>query len=201
MTTVKIVPAKFENKDDAERTRGLRAAECFDRMLAIAKDELASKAPNALTVNWYALGMGEAEAAMRAWHQGAKHPFFEIWEGRRGTTGSHRSPPSSTELEARRMTLLLCVALERVSFNGNMQAARECAARALDRVGLFARPPSAATIEHWQRDYPLTLDARAEQTLAWCIAACGPAPHKICSFFTGLAHLVFNPAPQVTFEP
>ena len=197
MTTVKIVPAKFKSKADADRVRGLRAAECLTRLLATAKRELVEKAPNTLSVNYYALGLGEAEAAMEAWRIGGKHPFFDIHRER---VASNRPAPSSTELAARRMVLLLCVALERIGFGPG--EARKIAAKEVDTAGVFADTLTHRVIEHWQHDHPLVLNPGLEQFLATAIAVCGyHAPHKLALFFIGHCHLVHNPAPQVTFEP
>jgi hypothetical protein len=133
-----IIPGKVAGKDDLERARGLRAAACFRQMLAAAKAQLDA-------VNWYALGLAEAEAALEAWQTGGQHGFFDIWEQRRGEMGRNRPAPSSTELRARRMAILFCIALERGGLNRH--AARKFAARELEHAGVFATAPSHRTIE------------------------------------------------------
>jgi hypothetical protein len=148
-----IIPGKIAGKDDLERARGLRAASCLWQMLAAAKAQLG-------TVDWYALGLADAEAALEAWQTGGQHGFFDIWEQRRGKMGRNRPAPSSTELRARRMAILFCIALER----GGLirRAARKFAARELERANVFATAPSPRAIQHWQTDQP-PLGATDEQ--------------------------------------
>jgi hypothetical protein len=186
-----IIPGRTADKDHLERARGLRAAACFCEMLVAAKAQLGA-------VDWYALGLAEAEAALEAWQTGGQHGFFAIWEQRRGKMGRNRPAPSSTELHARRMAILFCIALERGGLN--RRAARKFAARELERANVFATAPSHRTIEHWQAEQPpLTPDE--EQLLATAIACCGVhQPHHLARYFVGLAHLVHNPAARVVHE-
>ena len=81
-----IIPGKIADKDDVERARGLRAASCLWQLLAAAKAQLGS-------IDWYALGLAEAEAALEAWQTGGQHGFFAIWEQRRGDDGAQ--PPGA----------------------------------------------------------------------------------------------------------
>src|SRR5262245_22917245 len=186
-----IIPGKIADKDDLEQARGLRAANCLCRMLAAAKAQLGA-------VDWYALGLAEAEAALEAWQTGGQHGFFDIWERRRGEMGRNRPAPSATELRARRMVILFCIALERGGLN--RRAARKFAARELERTNVFATTPSPRAIEHWQADQPPPTPAE-EQLLATAIASCGvDQPHHLARYFVGLAHLVHNPAAKVVHE-
>jgi hypothetical protein len=186
-----IIPGKIADKDDLERARGLRAASCLWQMLVAAKAQLGA-------VDWYALGLAEAEAVLEAWQTGGQHGFFDIWEQRRGEMGRNRPAPSSTELGARRMVILFCIALERGGLN--RRAARKFAARELEHAGVFATVPSHRTIEYWQTEQP-PLTPAEEQLLATAIACCGVGqPHRIARYFVGLAHLVHNPAARVVHE-
>jgi hypothetical protein len=94
MTDILVIPGKIADKDDLERARGLRAAACLWQMLAAAKAQLGA-------VDWYALGLAEAEAALEAWQTGRQHGFFDIWEQRRGAMGRNRPAPSATDKLAR----------------------------------------------------------------------------------------------------
>jgi hypothetical protein len=193
MTTgdILVIPGRIDDRDDLDRARGLRAAACFWQMLAAAKAQLG-------VVDWYALGLAEAEAALAAWQTGGQHGFFDIWEQRRAEMGRNRPAPSSTELRARRMAILFCIALERGGLN--RRAARKFAARELERAGVFAAAPSHRTIEYWQTEQPPPAPAD-EQVLATAIACCGVGqPHHLARYFVGLAHLVHNPTVKVVRE-
>jgi hypothetical protein len=193
MPEVTIFPRRFD-EEQADEVRGVRAAECFQHMLTAAKAQLAGG-----DVNWYALGLGEAEAVMEAWSTGGRHGFFQIWQRRKATIGGNRPAPSPTELRARRMVVLLCVALERGGCR--KRAARKLAARELEMAGVFTHAPTHRSIEHWQGEQSALAPAD-EQLLATAIASCGFGdPHRLATFFIGLAHLFHNPAPRVEFTP
>jgi hypothetical protein len=193
MVTFHVIPAKINDREDAERVRALRAAYCFRQLLALARVQVNDP-------HWFAL-LGEGEAVMEAWEVGAPHGFFTLYDQRRAGGGGGHRPPSATELQARRMVLLMVVALRRTGFEKNRPACKY-AAKALERAGVFEAPPSFRTIERWQSDHPLELTPRDEQLLATAIATSGAgAPHRLTTFFIGLAHLVFNPAPQFRIEP
>jgi hypothetical protein len=127
--SILVIPGRIDDRDDLERARGLRAAACFWQMLAAAKAQLGA-------VDWYALGLAEAEAALAAWESGGQHGFFRVWQERKAIVGGNRPPPSAHELRARRMVILFCVVLERGGLN--RRAARKFAARELERAGVFA---------------------------------------------------------------
>jgi hypothetical protein len=193
MVTFHVIPAKIDDKEDAERVRALRAAYCFRQLLAWARVQVNDPHRFAL--------LGEAEAVMEAWEVGAPHGFFSLYDRRRADGGGGHRPPSATELQARRMVLLMVLALRRTGFEKNRPACKY-AAKVLERAGVFESPPSYRAIERWQSDHPLELTPRDEQLLATAIATSGPgAPHRLATFFIGLAHLVFNPAPQFRIEP
>jgi hypothetical protein len=185
VTTVTLIPGTFSDKEDAERVRGQRAAHCFWHLLAAAKEQVDG-------VNWYALGLAEAEAALEAWENGTPHGFFRIWETRKGTVGANRPAPPAHEREARRMVLLLCIALERTGLN--KRNARKRAARELEHAGVFVSSPSHRALEHWQADLAVTPTPNDELLLATAIATAGLEPHRLARFFIGLAHLIHNPA-------
>ena len=192
MTEIVIYPRKFD-KEQGDEVRGLRAAECFRRLLTAARAELDD-------VNWRHLGLNEAEAALEAWSSGGRHGFFETWERRRGEFGRNRPAPGLTELRARRIVVLMCVALERAGGFSRRQA-RKFAAKELASKGVFERAPSHRAIEHWQLEQSARLTPQEEQFVATGIASCGARqPHRLAMYFIGLAHLVSNPAPRVEFE-
>jgi hypothetical protein len=189
---VTIIPGKIVNKDDAERARGLRAGAALLEMLASAKAQVGP-------VSYYSLGLQDAEAALEAWRSGHPHGFFQVWEERRAAGGGH-PPPSASELEARRMVLLLCLGLERLG--SKRRAARKLAAQELNHAGVFTGAISHRIIERWQSEQPLQPTPRDEQLLATGIATCGhQAPHRLVRYFIGLAHLIHTPAIRVEVEP
>ena len=186
-----IIPSKITDPQEAERLRGMKAGQCFRHLLDAAKGQIDY-------AQGYAHGLGEAEAVLHAWDRGTDHPFFRIWQQRRAA--QKRSGPTATELEARRMVLLMCVALERVGFSKVQRKLHKFAAEVLRGTSLFARPPTHRTIEHWAEE-PVQLGPKDEQLLATCVAICGHHdPHKIALFFVSLAHLVHDPAVTVLIE-
>ena len=192
MTEIVIIPGKIDSKENADRLRGLRAGAVLWELLTAAKAQLD-------VVDWYSQGLAEAEAVLEAWQTGGQHGFFDLWEERKGTIGANRPPPATHEREARRMVLLMCLALERSGLG--REAARKAAARALEPAGVFAKPPTHRVIEHWQDDQPLRLTPRDEMLLAMALGTAGiEDPQRIARQFIGLAHLVFNPAARVVRE-
>jgi hypothetical protein len=188
--SVTIIPGKIVNKDDAERARGLRAGAALLEMLASAKAQVGP-------VNYYSLGLQDAEAALEAWRNGHPHGFFQVWEARKASGG--HPPPSASELNARRMVLLLCLSLERLG--SKRRAARKLAAQELNHAGVFTGAISHRIIERWQSEQPLQLTPRDEQLLATGIATCGhQAPHRLARYFIGLCHLIHNPAIRVEVD-
>ena len=186
-----IIPSKITDPQVAECLRGLKAAQCFRHLLDAAKEQIDY-------AQGYAHGLGEAEAVLQAWERGTQHPFFRIWQQRRAT--QKRSGPTATELEARRMVLLMCVALERVGFSKVQRKLHKFAAGALRGTNLFARPPTHRTIEHWAEE-PL-------QLTRWTSSCWRPVSpfvgveHRTRSrcFSSALAHLVHDPAATVLIE-
>jgi hypothetical protein len=188
---VTIIPGKIADKDDAEQARGLRAGAALLEMLAKAKAQIDP-------ISYYSRGLQDAEAALEAWRSGHPHGFFQVWEARKA--GGGHPPPSASELEARRMVLLLCLGLERLG--SKRRAARKLAAQELNHAGVFTGAISHRIIERWQSEQPLQLTPRYEQLLATGIATCGhQAPHRLARYFIGLAHLIHTPAIRVEVEP
>ena len=186
-----VIPSGIADPKVAECLRGLKAAQCFQHMLDAAKEQID-------TAQAYAHGLGEAGAVLQAWMRGTQHPFFQIWQQRQAT--QKRPGPTATEAEARRMVLLMCVALERVGFSKVQRKLHKFAAGALRGTTLFARSPTYRTIEHWA-EVPLQLGPKDEQLLATCVAICGHKdPNKVALFFISLAHLVHDPAATVMIE-
>lgn len=186
-----VIPGGIADPQVVECLRGLKAAQCFRHMLDAAKEQIDG-------AQAYAHGLGDAEAVLQAWAHGTRHPFFQIWQQRQAT--QKRPGPTATELEARRMVLLMCVALERTGFSKVQRELHKFAAGALRGTSLFARPPTHRTIEHWA-EQPLQLGPKDEQLLATCVAICGHKdPNKVALFFISLAHLVHDPAATVLIE-
>src|SRR5262245_61753130 len=137
MTDLIIKPGRLTSAEELDEARARRVGACIWAMLSAAKGQVDS-------VNWYARGLAEVEAAMAAWDAGHRHPFFNVWE-RRKSLERHRTPPSTTEIEARRMVLLMCVAFQRMGLKARV--ARKFAERELKSSHVFIPAPSHHVIE------------------------------------------------------
>ena len=169
-----IIPSKITDPQVAECLRGLKAAQCFRHLLDAAKEQI-----------------DYAKVMRTVWVR--RRPFYRLGSAapsiRSSGYGNSARPPRSAQdrqrpnLEARRMVLLMCVALERVGFSKVQRKLHKFAAGALRGTTLFARSPTYRTIEHWAEE-PLQLGPLDEQLLAACIAVCGhEAPDKIALVF------------------
>jgi hypothetical protein len=144
--------------------------------------------------SWLNIGGPEAESFLEALAIGGAHPLLEHWQRTRKTLGN--PPPALTEIHA----ILLAVALKRAGY-GSMEQAREFAAQQMKRAGVFAKKPTAKTIENWQARQQ-ALSPWDEQIVATALASCGvQAPHRLALFFVGLAHYVSNPTAVAPRDP
>jgi hypothetical protein len=177
------------DKDDSEMTRA-KIVEQFLWWVVIGL----KKHTDAAT--WLNMGGPQVEAFIEALSTGGTHPFLRTWEERKAMAG--RPPPPEHELRARRLVVLMCMALERAGLN--KRAARRFAAKELAHSGVFANAPSHKTIEHWQERQP-PLTPADEQLVATGIACCGLKEHRrLAIYFIGLAHFAHNPTAVVVRE-
>jgi hypothetical protein len=139
------------------------------------------------------LGLPEIEAFFEALVSGGEHPALKGWESRKGG----HPPPAAHEWRARRLIVLLSVALKRSGWNRSMEETREFAAKEATRAEVFAEVVTAKAIRKWEERQP-ALTPADEQLLATAIACCGVnAPHNLAKYFIGLAHFVHNPSAMV----
>ena len=136
-----IIPSKITDPQVAECLRGLKAAQCFRHLLDAAREQIDF-------AQGYAHGLGEAEAVLQAWEHGTASVLPDM-----ATASGHpkRPGPTATELEARRMVLLMCVALERVGFSKVQRKLHKFAAGALRGTSLFAQSPTHRAIDIGRR--------------------------------------------------
>jgi hypothetical protein len=177
----KLVIRKFKNQTEADDVRQ-RVLETF--LLAIS-DILTKQTDVKTQVN---AGILEFESFLDALLGGGSHPALEAWlERRKGTPAG-----DAGELRARRLIVLMTIALERVGLS--RAEARRTAAREATAAAVFAgQNISAKTIEHWHERMS-ELTPRDEQLIATAIATAGTeAKHRLALYFIGHAHFAHNP--------
>ena len=157
--TLTIMVRKLDGKADADRTR----ANLVKFFLSWVVNELKQHMDAAAQLN---IGLPEVEAFLEALVSGGQHPALQEWEEHKG---GHPAP-ASHELRARRLIILLAVALERAGWQKG--AAHRFAAREATRAHVFASATTHKAIEHWQERQP-ELTPADEQMLATAIASCG----------------------------
>jgi hypothetical protein len=186
---VVVFPAKCKNSEDEEEVRGLRAGAFLWTLLEAAKAQLDP-------ATWFAKGGAEAEAVLVAWDDGGRHPFFTIWEQRKGSEAANRPAPAPYEVLARRHVIRMVKALQDAGFK-KPGAARKFAAQELTKAKVFQRPTTAKMIENWQGRQP-ELEPEDKLVIAQALTAHGLGNFKaIARHFIGLCELARNPAPVV----
>jgi hypothetical protein len=117
------------------------------------------------------------------------------WEERKATEAANRPAPSRRELHARRLVVLLCIALE--PGLGKRQARQQVSRLLASESGLFAQPPSDHALERWQRAGP-ALTPEDECVIANAMAKGGP--REIKAYFVGLLHFALIPFAKIVLE-
>jgi hypothetical protein len=178
----KLVVRKFKNQHEADEVRR-RVLETF--LLAVS-DILVKQTDIKTQIN---NGILEFDSFVDALLGGGSHPALEAWLGRRKGT----PPADAGELRARRLIVLMTIALERSGLS--MAAARSIAAREATATAVFpGKTVAVKTLEHWHDRMP-DLTPRDEQLIATAIAVVGiEAKHRIALYFVGLAHYAHNPS-------
>jgi hypothetical protein len=145
--SIVVLPNKNKvAREDIEKARALLARKFLWELLVAAKQQVD-------VATWCKEGGLEAEDLLDAVDSGRPHPLLLSWEESKSTVAANRPAPSRRELHARRLSVLLCTALERAGLD--KQQARQQVSRLLaSQSGLFAQPPSKHTLERWQRAGP-----------------------------------------------
>jgi hypothetical protein len=187
-----LIKVRKVDREEADRIRAQVTA-CFLQWVMSVKKRMDP-------ATWLNVGGPEGESFVEALAIGGAHPLLEHWQATRKALGN--PPPPLTEIRARRLAVLLAVALKRAGYgNRSMEDARRFAAQQMGRAGVFAKPPTAGAIAHWQ-ERQQALSPWDEQLVATALASCGvEAPHRLAHFFVGLAHYASNPTAVAVRDP
>jgi hypothetical protein len=101
-----------------DEARALRALAC----LWTALDELQKGSP----IAWREAGGFDAQDLLRALETGGAHPLLRKWEELKAGPARNRPPPGASEQAARRLIVLLRVALERTGLEQGGGAQAHC---------------------------------------------------------------------------
>jgi hypothetical protein len=176
-------------REDIHEARAILACKFLWQLLAAAKRQVD-------VATWCKEGGLEAEDLLDAVDSGRPHPLLRSWEESKATVAANRPAPSRRELHARRLSVLLCTALERAGLD--KQQARQQVSRLLaSQSGLFAQPPSKHALERWQRAGP-ALTPEDECVIANAMAKGGPC--EIKAYFVGLIHFALNPLAKIVHD-
>jgi hypothetical protein len=181
---------KFKNKADADAVRERTLQHFVYRVI----DTLKKQTGLTEQVN---SGLLEFESFIEALEGGGSHPKLETWLQRRKGT----PPADARELRARRLIVLMTIALERTSMPRSMAEARRFAAKETNAAHVFpGETITAKAIEHWHDRQP-ELTRWDEQLVATAIASIGMgAPRRLATYFVGLAHFAHNPSVTIVME-
>ena len=171
-----------EELSDIETARALLAASCLWAMLAAAKQQTD-------IVKWRNVGGLELEDFADAIDRGGLHPLLQLWQARKSET--NRPGPGLREQHARRLAVLLCIALQRVGVGKGK--ARKRVAQALARTDLFSTTPTADALKHWEERMEHPLAEADERVITTAIAGCGRDPQRLMEYFIGLVQFSRNP--------
>ena len=171
--SVVVLPNKNKvAREDIQEARALLARKCLWESLAAAKTQVDD-------ATWCKEGGLEAEDLLDAIDSGRPHPLLRSWEERKATVAANRPAPSRRELHARRLSVLLCTALERAGLD-KQQARKQVSRLLASQPGLFSHPPSDHALERWQRA-ETALTPADECVIANATAKGGPRSKRILS--------------------
>ena len=188
--SVVVLPNKNKvARKDIEKAHALLARKCLWELLAAAKLQVD-------VARWCKEGGLEAEDLLDAIDIGRPHPLLRSWEERKATVAANRPAPSQRELHARRLVVLLCIALERAGL-GKRKARQQVSRLLAPQSGLFAQPPSDHALERWQRAGP-ALTPEDQCVIANAMAKGGPP--EIKAYFVRLLHFALNPFAKIVLE-
>ena len=118
------------------------------------------------------------------------HSALTEWEDGKNKAG--RPAPSTREIYARRIVVLMVIALRRTCFRSK-EKARQFAAQELQRCGVFEQAPSVKSLEYWEEQLQ-TPGPGEELLISAGIAAAGAGkPQQLALYFVALCHLAISP--------
>src|SRR5262249_27407906 len=117
-------------REDIDEARALLARKCLWELVAAAKQQVD-------VATWCKEGGLEAEDLLDAMDSGRPTPLRRSWEERKATVAANRRSPSRRGLHARRLVVLLCIALERAG-SGKRQARQQVSRLLASQSGLFS---------------------------------------------------------------
>jgi len=178
-----------EQEDEA---RALRAISCLWRLLDAAK-----KSDDARLAAYRDLGGFDAEDLLEALGTGRQHPTLRKWQALKAGPAANRSPPGLHELNARRLVVLLRIALERGAGMGK-DAARKYVEAQLKRYGekIGLKPASSDALRRWERKQPPP-GSDEETVIATALGRTGGDPGLLSRHFLSLVEFERRPAPTV----
>ena len=139
---------------------------------------------------WQNIGGPEFEYFVEALIGGSPHPALADWNNRIDP-GNPGLPPYETR--ARRLAVLMVIALSRACFP-SQSSARRYVAHQLSQIFDATEPLTEKAIAKWQERLQPPITPADEQLMATGIAVCGRhEPRKLCLYFIGLIHLARNP--------
>jgi hypothetical protein len=170
-----------------DEARALRALAC----LWTALDELQKGNP----IAWREAGGFDAQDLLRALETGGAHPLLRKWEELKAGPARNRPPPGASEQTARRLIVLLRVALERTGLS--KAAARKHIASAHQKYGRQIGLSSATdeTLRHWERDLKPPLGPQDEAAIAHALDRCGKNRALLVKHFLGFVEFARKPLP------
>jgi hypothetical protein len=170
-----------------DEARALRALAC----LWTALDELQKGNP----IAWREAGGFDAQDLLRALETGGAHPLLRKWEELKAGPASNRPPPGASAQAARRLIVLLRVALERTGLS--KAAARKHIASAPQKYGQQIGLSSATdeTLRHWERDLKPALGRQDEAVIKQALDRCGKDRAELTRHFLGLVEFARKPLP------
>jgi hypothetical protein len=174
--------AMSERLSDLEERRARRATNALWVVINAVKQQTEPSV-------WIKMGLFDLIDLADALNRGGEHPALKLWLERK--SGTNRPAPSLQEKRARRLAVLLCIALHGVGLS--KPNARQTAAKALAETGLFARGPTVGSLRHWEaRMAPPLLTPEDERAIARATASCGNDPQRLVNHFMGLVQLLPN---------
>jgi hypothetical protein len=181
-------PALCTVEDEA---RALRTLAC----LWTALDELQKQRG---LMAWREVGSLDAQDLLHALETGGTHPLLRKWEELKAGPARNRPPPGASEQAARRLIVLLRVALQRTGLSKT--AARKHIASALQKygrqIGLPPLPLKAdEALRHWERDLKPPLGLQDEAVIAHALDRCGKNRAQLTKHFLGLVEFARKPLP------
>jgi hypothetical protein len=177
-----------EELSDVEMARALLAAKCLWEILDAAKKQTD-------IVTWRNAGGLELEAFAYAIDEGGQHPLLQLWQARKSVTNG--AAPGLREQHARRLAVLLCIALQRARVRKG--EARKQAAGALTRTGVF--DTTASALKHLEQRIEPPLTEADHQVITNAFARCGRDPERLVNYFIGLVRFLRNPFANAALVP